>query len=108
LEQGENCRYLGTFTNNGFRNSFLQKPIHLHRFFFGHLGPPLVPEGLYKSYKIRIMESGPPDHLGRLFCEGGMNFFLMGLKRRQMASLFEKQGEYRVFDKTEDFGVNRV
>jgi hypothetical protein len=37
-----------------------------------------------------------------------MNCFLDGLKRRQMASFFEKQGEYRLFGKTEDFGVIRA
>jgi len=40
--------------------------------------------------------------------EGGMNCFLDGLKRLQMVWFFEKQGEYRLFGKTEDFGVIRV
>jgi hypothetical protein len=37
-----------------------------------------------------------------------MNCFLDGLKRLQMVWFFEKQGEYRVFGKMEDFGVIRV
>ena len=46
---GEKGRYLGTFTRKCFFLLILQKPIHLHRFFFKDGGLPSGLTGFDKS-----------------------------------------------------------